>query len=344
MARGLNGSANGSGNGHDHGAGRGFEEGIEAVQPGNSSLPAEVVDALPAVVGVHTTIPEDRRSARTLGSEREGHGTIIDDEGLIVTIGYLIMEADTVTITDNDGRELPATIVGYDYESGFGLVRTTVPPRVKPMRFGDSDSLTLRSEAYVGGVGGEKAALKVKVAGRREFAGYWEYLLDNAIFTVPAYPLWGGSALIGPDGSLLGVGSLLVQEALGPGSPAFPGNMYVPINRLKPIFDELVQSGGISTPPRPWLGLYTVEHMGQLVIGGISDGGPADRAGLQRGDILQSLNGEVLDDVPDFYKKLWAAGPAGTTISLRMERDSDAFEVKVRSGDRGTYHKHGSDD
>src|SRR5580698_7638089 len=151
MARGLNGSANGSGNGAGHGSSRGMGEGIEAVQPGSSSLPADVLDVLPAVVGVHTTIPENRRSAKTLGSEREGHGTIIDDEGLIVTIGYLIMEADTVTITDNDGRELPATIVGYDYESGFGLVRTTVPPKVKPMRLGDSDSLALRSEAYVGG-------------------------------------------------------------------------------------------------------------------------------------------------------------------------------------------------
>jgi serine protease Do len=340
MARGLNGSANGNGFGHGM---ANFDGGIEAVQPGSSSLPQAVIDVLPAVVGVNTTIPEDRRSARTLGSEREGHGTVIDDEGLVLTIGYLIMEADTVTITDSDGRELPATIVGYDYESGFGLVRTLVPPKVKPMRFGDSDDLTLRSEAYVAGVGGEKAALKVKVAGRREFAGYWEYLLDNAIFTVPAYPLWGGSALVGADGTLLGVGSLLVQEALGAGSPAFPGNMYVPINRLKPVFDELVQMGGISAPPRPWLGLYTVEHMGQLVIGGISDGGPADRAGLQRGDILQALNGEVLDDVPDFYKKLWAAGPAGATISLRMERDNDAFEVKVRSGDRAKYHKYGDD-
>ncbi|MBS0549392.1 MAG: serine protease [Proteobacteria bacterium] len=320
-----------------------MEGGIEAIQPGSSSLPPEVMAALPAVVGVHTTIPENRPSARTLGAEREGHGTVIDDEGLIVTIGYLIMEADTVTIVDSDGNELPASIVGYDYESGFGLVRTTVPPKVKPVRFGDSDDLTLRSEAFVAGVGGEKAALKVKVAGRREFAGYWEYLLDNAIFTVPAYPLWGGSALLGADGALLGVGSLLVQEALGPGAPAFPGNMYVPINRLKPILQELVEKGRLSTPPRPWLGVHTVEHMGQLVIGGISDGGPADRAGLQRGDILEALNGEPLDDVPDFYRKLWASGPAGTTVSLRMERDNDSFEVKVRSGDRAKYHKFGDD-
>jgi serine protease Do len=338
MARGLNGSANGTSHWP---AG---QEGVEARIPGRSSgLAPAIAEMLPAVVGLKTTIPESRRSAQTLGSEREGHGIVIDDEGLIVTIGYLIMEADTVTITDIDGSEWPAHIVGYDYESGFGLVRTEMPLAVKPMRFGDSDTLSLRSEAVVVGYGGEKATLKVKVASRREFAGYWEYLLDNAIFTVPAYPLWGGSALVGADGALLGVGSLLVEEALGPGAPAFPGNMYVPINRLKPIFSELVSKGRLSTPPRPWLGVLTVEHMGQLVIGGISDGGPADRAGLQRGDILHALNDEVLDDIADFYRKLWESGPAGTTVRLRMERDNDAFEVAVRSGDRARYHKYGAD-
>lgn len=339
MARGLNGSANGSGHWPLPG-----QEGVVARTPGDgSNLPPAVAAVLPAVVGVTTSIPENRRSAQTLGTEREGHGILIDDEGLVVTIGYLIMEAATVTITDIDGNEWAARIVGYDYESGFGLVRTDVPIRQKPMRFGDSDTLALRSEAYVAGLGGEKATLKVKIAGRREFAGYWEYLLDNAIFTVPAYPQWGGSALIGQDGELLGVGSLLVQEALGPGAPAFPGNMYVPINRLKPIFAELAANGRLATPARPWLGLYTVEHMGQLMVGGISDGGPADRAGLQRGDILHALNGEVLDDVADFYRKLWAIGPAGTAVKLRMERDNDAFEVTVRTGDRASYHRFGTD-
>ena len=338
MARGLNGSATGTGHWPTD------LEGVEARTPGHSSsLSPAVVDVLPAVVGLKTTIPEDRRSAQTLGSEREGHGIVIDDEGLILTIGYLIMEADSVTITDIEGNEWPAHVVGYDYESGFGLVRTDVPLPIKPVRFGDSDALSLRDEAIVVGYGGEKATLKVKVASRREFAGYWEYLLENAIFTVPAYPLWGGSALVDADGALLGVGSLLVQEALGPGAAAFPGNMYVPINRLKPIFAELVANGRLSSPPRPWLGIYTVEHMGQLVIGGVSDGGPADRAGLQRGDILHALNDEVLDDVADFYRKLWDSGAAGTTVRLRMERDSDAFEVGVRSGDRSSYHKYGSD-
>jgi len=153
----------------------------------------------------------------------------------------------------------------------------------------------------------------------------------------------GGSALVGMDGTLLGVGSLLVQEALGPGSPAFPGNMYVPINRLKPVFEELVERGRLSTPPRPWLGVHTLEHTGLLVVAGISEGGPADRAGLKRGDVLQALNGEVLDDVAEFYKRLWASGPAGTAITLRMERDNDAFEVTVRTGDRAQYYKYGKD-
>ena len=338
MARGLNGSANGSSQWH------GNERGVEARRPGgDSNLPPEVIEVLPAVVGLHTTVPEDRRSAQSLGSEREGHGIVIDGDGLVVTIGYLIMDADTITITDSEGRTVPASIIGYDYESGFGLVRTRRPLPVKPMPFGDSDQLALRSEAYVAGVGGEKATLKVKVAGRREFAGYWEYLLDNAIFTVPAYPLWGGSALVGMDGTLMGVGSLLVQEALGPGSPAFPGNMYVPINRLKPVFEELVERGRLSTPPRPWLGVHTLEHTGLLVVAGISEGGPADRAGLKRGDVLQALNGEVLDDVAEFYKRLWVSGPAGTVITLRMERDNDAFEVTVRTGDRAQYYKYGKD-
>lgn len=336
MARGLNGSVNGSGHVP---TGR---EGVEARLPGLTNLPPAIEAALPAVVGLRTTIPKERRSAQTLGTEREGHGALIDDRGLIVTIGYLVMEADSVTITDIDGNEHVANLVGYDYESGFGLVRTEQALPYRPLRFGDSDVLELRSEAYVAGVGGEKAVLKVKVAGRREFAGYWEYLLDRAIFTVPAYPVWGGSALVGQDGSLMGIGSLLVHEALGPGAPAFPGNMYVPINRLKPIFDELVSKGRLAVPPRPWLGVHTVEHMGQLMVGGISEGGPADRAGLQRGDVLHALNGEVLEDVADFYRKLWASGPAGTVVNLRMERDNDSFDVTVRTGDRAHYHKFGA--
>jgi S1-C subfamily serine protease len=338
MARGINGWTLGGGDWLSS------QTGVEARKPGDretSNLPPEVADALPAVVGVHTTVPADRHSASTLGTEREGHGIVIDDEGLVVTIGYLIMEADSITITDINGRKRPASIVGYDYESGFGLVRAVTPPKVTPMKFGDSDVATLRSEAYVAGLGGEGATLKVKIAGRREFAGYWEYLLDSAIFTVPAYPLWGGSALIGLDGTLLGVGSLLVQDALGPGSPAFPGNMYVPINRLKPVFQELVQNGKPSTPARPWLGIQTVEHMGRLVIMSVSDGGPSDRAGLKRGDILEALNGEGVEEVAEFYRRLWTSGPAGTPIKLRLERDGDAFEVTVRSGDRANYMKFG---
>ena len=339
MARGLNGSANGTGHWP---TGR---EGVEARMPGQSSnLPPAIADVLPAVVGLKTTIPENRRSAQTLGSEREGHGIVIDDDGLIVTIGYLIMEADTVTITDIEGNELAGLHRGLRLRKRLraGAHRRAAAPSSR-CRSAIPTRCTLRSEAYVAGL-----AARRRRSRSRSPAAASSRATGNTCSTTrssPCRPIRCGAdrRWSAPDGALLGVGSLLVQEALGPGAPAFPGNMYVPINRLKPIFSELVANGRLSTPPRPWLGIYTVEHMGQLVIGGISDGGPADRAGLQRGDVLHALNDEVLDDVADFYRKLWESGPAGTTVRLRMERDNDAFEVTVRPGDRARYHKYGSD-
>jgi serine protease Do len=313
------------------------------MQPKSDDVAFDLTYALNAVVAMRVDVVEDAFTASVLGTERTGNGVVISDDGIVLTIGYLITEADSIWLTTNGGNAVPGHALAYDQVTGLGLVMPLGTLGVAPLARVDLASADLDDDVYVIGHGGRAHALCAKVFSRREFAGYWEYLLDKAIFTVPAYPLWGGSALIGQDGSLLGIGSLLVQEALGPGAPAFPGNMYVPINRLKPIFEELVSKGRLSTPPRPWLGLITLEHMGQLVVGGISDGGPADRAGLQRGDILHALNGDVLDDLADFYRKLWASGPAGTAVTLRMERDNDAFEVTVRTGDRGRYHKYGSD-
>jgi serine protease Do len=313
------------------------------MQPKSDDVAFDLTYALNAVVAMRVDVVEDAFTASVLGTERTGNGVVISDDGIVLTIGYLITEADSIWLTTNGGNAVPGHALAYDQVTGLGLVMPLGTLGVAPLARVDLASADLDDDVYVIGHGGRAHALRAKVFSRREFAGYWEYLLDKAIFTVPAYPLWGGSALIGQDGSLLGIGSLLVQEALGPGAPAFPGNMYVPINRLKPIFEELVSKGRLAKPPRPWLGLITLEHMGQLVLGGISDGGPADRAGLQRGDILHALNGDVLDDLADFYRKLWASGPAGTAVTLRMERDNDAFEVTVRTGDRGRYHKYGSD-
>jgi S1-C subfamily serine protease len=223
---------------------------------------------------------------------------VIDGDGLVVTIGYLIMDADTITITDSEGRTVPASIIGYDYESGFGLVRTAGRCRSRRCRSAISDQLALRSEAYVAGVGGEKATLKVKVAGRREFAGYWEYLLDNAIFTVPAYPLWGGSALVGMDGTLMGVGSLLVQEASDRARRPFRATCTCRSTGLKPVFEELVERGRLSTPPRPVARRPHPRAHGPCWWSPASPkAGRPIAPGLKRGDVLQALNGEVLDDV-----------------------------------------------
>jgi len=327
MARGLNGSANGSSRW------LGSQGGVEARRPGGeSNLPAEVVDALPAVVGVHTTIPENRRSAQTLGAEREGHGIVIDDEGLVVTIGYLIMEAATVTVTDSDGHKLDARLVGYDYESGFGLVRTVAPPPVRPMAFGDSDSLALRSEAYVAGVGGEKATLKVKVAGRREFAGYWEYLLDEALFTTPPHPEWSGTALLDDEGRLIGIGSLLLQEKSD--DETVDGNMFVPVDLLEPILDDLLRTGRRKGPRRPWLGMYTADAQGRVIVNGVAAGGPAERAGVATGDLVVAVAGERVASLADLFRQIWRQGPAGTEIALTLARSGTPLHLQVRSADR----------
>lgn len=291
--------------------------------------------ALPSVVTLKTTVPREARSARNLGTEREGHGVVIDDDGLVLTVGYLVLEANSVEIVENSGRRASAMVVAYDNDSGFALVRTAIPLKVKPVSFGDSDALKQRDSVVIAGAGGEEKALRGLVADRRQFAGYWEYLLDNAIFTVPPYHNWGGAALLDEQGALMGIGSLQVPDAYR-GGRSFPGNMFIPINRLKPIYDTL-KAGRRPEGSKPWLGVTTHEARGRLIIGNVQPGSPAESAGLRRGDVVRSVGGADVDSLAEFYGRLWAAGPSGTTITLGIDRGGERVDVAVRSGDRYKY-------
>lgn len=290
---------------------------------------------LPSIVTVKSTVPSEARSARNLGTEREGHGVVIDDEGLVLTVGYLVLEANSVEIVDNNGRHSSALVVAFDNDSGFALVRTVIPLKVKPVAFGDSDVLKQRDSVVIAGAGGEDSVLRGLVADRRQFAGYWEYLLDNAIFTVPPYHNWGGAALLDEQGALMGIGSLQVPDAYR-GGRSFPGNMFIPINRLKPIFETL-KAGRRPEGSRPWIGVNTQEARGRLIIANVQPGSPAERAGLRRGDVVRSVGGTKVDSLADFYSNLWAAGPSGTTITLGIDRGGERVDVTVRSGDRYKY-------
>ena len=287
------------------------------------------MDAL-SVVLLRATAPKDARSARTLGVLREGSGIVIDNSGLILTIGYLIVEAENIEVIPADGKAIPATMVGYDYATGFGLVRASLPLAVKPIELGDSSTLPEREPVLIAGFDGIAPAY---VVSKRQFAGYWEYLLKSAIFTAPATVNWSGAALIGRDGKLYGVGSLVVTDAVKPQTYS-PGNMFVPIDLLKPILGDLIDSGRVSGPARPWIGVNTQEIQGHLVVTRVTREGPAEKSGLRPGDIILRIGQDDIAGQVDFYRKLWARGPAGTEIKLSVLQGSQLKDLSIQSIDR----------
>ena len=285
-----------------------------------------------AVVRIKTLINSDGTSVKNLGREREGSGIVIDESGLVLTIGYLMVEAQSAEVITNAGRTLPATVVGYDHETGFGLLRTLEPPKIKPLALGRSADLKAKDPALVTSYGGANAVLPVHVASRREFTGSWEYLVEGAIFTSPPHPAWSGAALIDRQGKLIGVGSLIVGDAAG-GEPS-PGNMFVPIDLLPPILGDLLAKGRVAGAGRPWLGLNAQEANGQLLVGRVAAGSPAQTAGLERGDIIIGVNGDKTATLSELYRKMWALGAAGVTVPLDVKSGDDTRRVEVKSVNR----------
>ncbi len=291
------------------------------------------------VLGVTTKVSEEARTARTLGTERIGSGVVIDGDGLVVTVGYLIMEAREVTLDLPDGKSIPASIVAYDYDSGFGLLRAAVPMKLKAARLGDSDAVAVKQELRIQAGGPyDGVAFPVVVADRRDFAGYWEYLLEQAIFTSPPFPGWGGAALLDRDEKLVGIGSLFVRDAAARGQE-LPGNMFIPINRIKPILADMLASGKVSAPPRPWLGLYTQEAPAGLLVTYVQPDGPAQKAGLQPGDRIVKVGDVEVDDLASFYRGIWARGDAGVVVDLEVRRGAEERKISVPSVDRTRFLK-----
>ena len=298
------------------------------------TLPA-AANPLDAIVGVRAMIPEDARSVRFLGAHREGSGVVIDGGRHVLTIGYLILEADRVEIVVSEDRVVAGSVVAYDYDTGFGLVQPLAPLGVPAIELGRSADLDIESEVMIAGGSGPAAA---HVVSRREFAGYWEYLLEDAIFTAPPYRGFAGAALIGPDGRLVGVGSLRVRNAAGP-DQMMNGNIFVPIDALTPILDELIREGRSAGSERPWLGVFAREIRGHLFVDSVSEDGPAAAAGIETDDVIVAIDGAPVADLASFYRKLWALGAPGVTVPLTVLTGEGLREIGVRSGDRYDYLK-----
>ena len=309
----------------------------ERLQPRQENLRFNLESALQSVVQVHSEIPEEAFTASVLGTERMGHGVVIGDDGLVLTIGYLITEAESIWLTTNSGAVVPGHALAYDAVTGFGLVLPLGRLDAPTMQRGSAKNVAIGDSVTVIGHGGLEHALDAKIIARREFAGYWEYLLEEALFTAPAHPQWGGTALVGEDGRLLGVGSLLVQEAAGP--ETVDANMFVPIDLLEPILADMVRFGRSTRAARPWLGLYATPLQGALVVRGLAQGGPAQEAGVRLGDVLLEVGGEPVSELAELFRKVWRVVPAGSEIAMTVARGSNTSHVRVTSADREDFLK-----
>ena len=309
-----------------------------ALQPKPENYDFDLEEALGAVVGLRSIIREDAYSAQTLGSERAGNGVIIRKDGVVLTIGYLITEAETIWVSLSDGRAVQGHVLGYDHETGFGLVQILARLVLPHLPLGSSAKAVVGERVVVAGAGGLQRSLAARIAAKQEYCGYWEYALDEAIYTQPAHPNWGGTAVLGHTGALIGIGSLQLQQGKE-NSPNSSLNMIVPIDLLKPILDDLMTLGRPNKPARPWLGLYAIEVENRVVVAGLSDRGPAKSAKLKTGDVLLAVGDVGVSNLGGFFRKVWALGPAGVEVPLLVYRDGDTIEFKVKSADRRSFLK-----
>jgi S1-C subfamily serine protease len=307
----------------------------EQLQPQQDSVRFDLESAQRSVVLLHATVPEDAFTASVLGTERMGNGIVIRADGLVLTIGYLITEAESIWLTTHDGTAVAAHPLAYDQATGFGLVLPLGRLSLPLMPRGSAVATPVGSDVIVMSHGGIKHALMARLTAKREFAGYWEYLLDNALFSSPAHPHWSGAALVGMDGKLLGIGSLFVQEPAD--DQTEQANMFVPIDLLEPILEDMANTGRSGMAPRPWLGVYATELQEHLFVGGLTEGGPAARAGMRVRDMILEVGDQRVSTLGELYRSIWSRGPAGTEIPLTLVRRGTHVSVKVRSADRNDF-------
>jgi len=307
-----------------------------SAQPRVEDYGYDLERALTAMVGLHSIIPQDAFTATTLGAERAGNGVLIGD-GLVLTVGYLITEAETIWLHLHDGRVVPGHAMAVDQETGFGLVQALARLDLPSLPIGSSDAAQVGERVVLGGAGGRTRSVAARIAAKQEFAGYWEYVLDAAIFTFPAHPNWGGTGLISSAGELIGIGSLqLERERAGKNENL---NMVIPIDLFKPIRDDLMKFGAARGPVRPWLGLYSTEIEDKVIVVGLAGKGPAARAEIKTGDVIVAVKGEKISTLAGFYRKVWSLGHSGVEVPLTLYREGVTFDVRVNSSDRAKFLK-----
>jgi S1-C subfamily serine protease len=312
----------------------------EELRPDPADYAYDLAAALGSVVALKSRVPADAFSARTLGTEREGSGVVIRDDGLVLTIGYLVSESESIWITTASGRVVPGHALAYDFETGFGLVQALGRLEAPAIPLGPATvpEAGVQTVLAAAATEDEQGAIACSIVAKEPFAGYWEYLLEEALFTAPAHPSWGGAALIGPEGKLLGIGSLVLQHRDKRGR-RMDLNMCVPVALLHPILDDLLRYGRVNKPARPWLGLYAADQEEGVIVASVASKGPAERAGLRAGDRILAIEGHKATDLAGLWRSLWSCGSAGVKVTLSAERDGRRFDLAVASADRASFLK-----
>jgi len=293
-----------------------------------------------AMVSITAHVPDDAMSAGLLGTERTGHGVRIREDGLIVTIGYVVHEAESLWI--GTGKTVvPGFVVGSDFDSGLALVKPSLPLDGPCMELGRADSLNVGDTVSVMSSGGRAQVIEARVVAKQEFAGRWEYVLDQAVFTSPPHESWSGAALVDSHGRLCGLGSLVIQgfEVRGASTTV---NMFVPIELLAPIVDEIIEHGRRLSPPRPWLGMLVHDDQHDLTVVGVYRNCPADKAGLRPGDVIVGIDDEPVNGLANMFRLMWSLGSAGVDVPLNVLRNTERMQLKVRSGDRAGFQRKGT--
>ena len=288
-----------------------------------------------ATIGLRAKAVEDARSVRTLGPVRLGSGVVIGADGLVLTIGYLILEAEQVELLLEGDRVVPARVVAYDQATGFGLVQALVPLKLPAVPLGDASRLTVNDPLMIASGGDDGDVSMARLVSRRPFSGNWEYHIDAALFTSPPRTDHSGAGLFNADGELVGIGSLLVSDTMGTEFKHLPGNMFVPIDLLKPILGELRAEGASHQSRRAWMGVNCAEQDGQVRITRVSEDSPADVAGLQAGDRILRIDGADVSGLEVLWKTLWRGDSAERDVRLEIKRgDAPQQTLTVHSVDR----------
>ncbi len=307
-------------------------------QPKPETLEFDLQARLGSILALRSKTPEDGFTAHALGTERGGSGVLVDRSGLILTIGYLVAEAEEIWLFDSHGAAIQGDVIAYDFVTGFGLVQALGRVDAEPASLGSSASVHVGDRVVFASSGGLPHSVDAQVVSKREFAGYWEYVLDEAFFSTPVHPSWGGAGVFDRAGDLIGIGSLFVGDARGHGSPS-EGNMIVPIDLAKPLLAQIKGGSSIQRPPRPWLGFYTAEADEHLFVAGLAPDGPAEKAGIQTGDLVLEVGGAPVGGLADMLRTIWSLGEAGVQVPLTVVRNGRAVAVTVLSADRSDFLK-----